>query len=52
MKKIYKLFLCAVGVMMLFSCVKENFEQPQVNETPEVNETPVELELDQVEVID
>ena len=35
MKKIYKLFLCAVGVMMLFSCVKENFEQPQVNETPD-----------------
>ena len=25
---------------MLFSCVKENFEQPQVNETPEVSETP------------
>ena len=45
MKKIYKLFLCAVGVMMLFSCVKENFEQPQVNETPEVNETPDGYEM-------
>ena len=34
MKKIYKIFLCAVGVTTLFSCVKENMDS-QVNEIPE-----------------
>ena len=45
MKKIYKLLLCAVGATMLFSCVKENFEQPQDNQIPEVNETPDGYEM-------
>ena len=35
MKKIYKLLVCAVGVTTLFSCVKENIEQPQDNQIPE-----------------
>ena len=45
MKKIYKLLLCAVGVTTLFSCVKENIEQPQDNQIPEVNETPDGYEM-------
>ena len=35
MKMMYKLFLCAIGATMLFSCVKENFEEPQENLIPE-----------------
>ena len=35
MKKMYKLLLCAVGATMLFSCVKENFEELQGNQIPE-----------------
>ena len=45
MKKIYKLLVCAVGVTTLFSCVKENIEQPQDNQIPEVNETPDGYEM-------
>ena len=35
MKKMYKLLLCALGATMLFSCVKENFEEPQENYIPD-----------------
>lgn len=35
MKKMYKLLLCALGATMLFSCVKENFEDLQENQIPE-----------------
>ena len=35
MKKMYKLLLCAVSATMLFSCVKENFEDLQENQIPE-----------------
>lgn len=35
MKMMYKLFLCALGATMLFSCVKENFEEPQEKPIPD-----------------
>lgn len=35
MKKMYKMLLCAVGATMLFSCVKENFEDPQEKPIPD-----------------
>ena len=35
MKKMYKLLLCALGATMLFSCVKENFEEPQEKPIPD-----------------
>ena len=35
MKKMYKMLLCAVGATMLFSCVKENFDELQENQIPE-----------------
>ncbi len=35
MKKMYKLLLCALSATMLFSCVKENFEEPQEKPIPD-----------------
>ena len=35
MKKMYRVLLCAVGATMLFSCVKENFEEPKENPIPD-----------------
>ena len=35
MKMMYKLFLWALGATMLFSCVKENFEEPQEKPIPD-----------------
>ena len=35
MKKMYKMLLCAVSATMLFSCVKENFEDPQEKPIPD-----------------
>lgn len=41
MKKMYKMLLCAVGATMLFSCVKENFEEPQEKPIPDGYEMQV-----------
>ena len=35
MKKMYRLLLSAVCATMLFSCVKENFEEPQEKPIPD-----------------
>ena len=35
MKKMYRMLLCALGATMLFSCVKENFDELQENQIPE-----------------
>ena len=62
MKKMYKLFFCAIGATMLLSCVKENFEEPQEKPIPDgyemqkftatTNETNQPLNKTTVEVND